>query len=93
VNWNQFTLTKLPPVLVVKVTYRVWLPDGTGEAVTGVKLPPRLCLSDELTQIITPQHGARKIRRTRNLLGGPARQVFTVRTHECAGIGQYAVPA
>ena len=35
-NWNQFTLTKLPPVLVVKVTYSVWLPEGIGEAVTGV---------------------------------------------------------
>src|SRR5580693_10060823 len=35
VNWNQFTLTKLAPVVVVKVTYRVCVPVGTGDAVTA----------------------------------------------------------
>src|ERR1700733_6462486 len=35
VNWSQFTLTKLAPVVVVKVTYRVCVPVGTGDAVTA----------------------------------------------------------
>jgi hypothetical protein len=34
-NWNQFTFTKLAPVLVVKVTYMVCVPLGTGAAVTA----------------------------------------------------------
>jgi len=35
VNWNQLTLTKLAPVLVVNVTHRACVPLGTGESVSS----------------------------------------------------------